>query len=328
MLPQLRRLEELFPRELVVIGVHSGTFHAERVTANIRQAVLRLEVRHPVVNDRYFRIWRSYGVQAWPTLVVIDPLGNCVGSHAGETTADALAPVIRRLVGQFGALGSLDARPPKFRPEAEREPERPLCFPGKVLARSDRLFIADSGHNRIVVVRLAPDGAGGSVERVIGNGEAALADGGFGECAFNHPQGMALAGDLLYVADTENHAVRAIDLRRGRVETLAGTGQQARRLELVRRAREVALNSPWDLLLRRGILYVAMAGGHQIWAVDLASGEAGPHAGTGREDLADGPARQADLASQPASPAMACASTSPIASPVRLGGRTSPQAGG
>src|SRR6188768_3528277 len=53
-LPQLKKLETRFPNEVVVVGVHSAKFPAEGETFNLRQAVMRLDVRHPVVNDRHF----------------------------------------------------------------------------------------------------------------------------------------------------------------------------------------------------------------------------------------------------------------------------------
>ena len=296
-LPQLRRLEELFPDELAVVGVHAGKFTAERVTANIRQAVLRLEVHHPVVNDRYFRVWRAYGVQAWPTVALIDPDGNYVGSQPGEITAEAFEPIIGRMAQQFRALGRLATSPLPCRLEAASEPARPLAFPGKVHASGDgRLFIADTNHNRVLVVSLSPDRTAGRVEQIVGSGRAALADGDFAAASFNHPQGLYLVGDTLYVADAENHAIRAVDLARRRVQTIAGTGRQARRLGLLGRGEAVALNSPWDLLLRDGRLYIAMAGEHQLWALDLATGEVRPYVGSGREDLVDGGPRQAALA--------------------------------
>src|SRR5579872_4993058 len=51
-LPELQKLEERFPDELVVIGVHSSKFTAESELFNVRQAVMRHDIRHPVVNDR------------------------------------------------------------------------------------------------------------------------------------------------------------------------------------------------------------------------------------------------------------------------------------
>ncbi|HWA98046.1 MAG TPA: hypothetical protein VG713_06115, partial [Pirellulales bacterium] len=57
----------------------------------------------------------------------------------------------------------------------------------------------------------------------------------------------------------------------------------------VAKPRNVALNSPWDLLVHDKYLYIAMAGPHQIWRMTLDESEIGPYAGNGREDIVDGP---------------------------------------
>lgn len=279
-----------------MIGVHSGKFLAERVTENIRQAVLRLGITHPVVNDRQFRVWRSYAIGAWPTLALIDPTGRVVGQHAGEISAAELAPVLEAQIETATDRGLLDPTLRTFAPE--REPARALAYPAKVLAdsASDRLFVSDTGHNRVLVVRLAGDGAAGEVEAVIGGGEPGRIDGGFDEATFRAPHGLALTDGKLYVADTENHAIRVVDLEAGRVETLAGTGVQARQFNVAGRGRDVALNSPWDLLLLGDALYIAMAGSHQIWRLDLESLEAAPWAGSGAEALHDDALPSAALA--------------------------------
>ena len=122
------------------------------------------------------------------------------------------------------------------------------------------------------------------------------ADGGFAEARFNDPQGMALYGESLYVADTKNHAIREIDLRAKMVTTLAGTGEQAMMFHAGGPGRSTQLNSPWDVTLHGGALYIAMAGFHQLWRLDLATGEVRPHAGSGREHIVDGPLATAALA--------------------------------
>jgi hypothetical protein len=100
---------------------------------------------------------------------------------------------------------------------------------------------------------------------------------------------MALAGDNLYVADTENHLIRRLDLKARTVETVAGTGQQSRQYFKSGPARSIALNSPWDLQLVGRVLYIAMAGPHQIWKMDLDKNEVSTFAGSGREARLDGP---------------------------------------
>jgi hypothetical protein len=292
----LRELERRFGDELVVVGVHAGKFRAERLTRNIAQAVARYHIEHPVVNDRQYRIWRAYGVQAWPTIVLIDATGDYVGTLPGEFTAEQLAPRIEGLIAGARAAGHLRPGPPPLRlPQAQ---PGPLAFPAKVLALSrGRVFVADTGHHRVLeleVVSLEPPRA--RVRRVIGGPDRGFADGGLEEARFDHPHGMRLLDERLYVADTDNHALRVVDLARGTVATLAGSGEQARGWNVAGRGREVALNSPWDLVAAGGTLVVAMAGFHQLWTVDPLTGEAAPLLGTGREDLSDGPAFRCTLA--------------------------------
>src|SRR4029079_19093108 len=104
----------------------------------------------------------------------------------------------------------------------------------------------------------------GKLLNVIGNGTQSTVDGGYDKAGFNHPQGMALVGETLYVADTENHLIRSVDLKTKTVSTLAGTGKQGRGAVNSGKLRETALNSPWALLHHNGAIYVAMAGPHQI----------------------------------------------------------------
>ncbi len=56
------------------------------------------------------------------------------------------------------------------------------------------------------------------------------------------------------------------------------------------------LNSPWDVIRAGDRLYIAMAGPHQLWSFDLATSEARVYAGSGREDIVDGPLKSCALA--------------------------------
>ncbi len=292
-LPELARLEAKYADSLVVIGVHSAKFATEQETDNIRQAIRRYEIGHPVLNDAGFRVWQSYAVHAWPTLVLIDAEGYYLGSHSGEITFEMFDPAIGRAVAEADAAGTLRRGPLELRLERDLAPRTVLSYPGKILAdpAGGRLFIADSTHHRYVVCDLD-----GTITETIGSGVAGFADGSFATAQFRKPQGMALDGDRLYLADTENHAVRVADLAARTVTTLAGNGRKPRRLNLPGAGAEVSLHSPWDLLLHDGLLYVAMAGPHQIWTLDPATGEATPYAGSAREDIVDAPRQQAALA--------------------------------
>ena len=285
-IPDLKRLEEKYPTELVVIGVHSAKFENEKETENIRRIVLRYGLEHPVVNDADFRIWNSYAVRAWPTQVLIDPSGYVVGQVAGEGHYSALDGAIGELVAEAKKRGTLDTRPLKFALERAKTGDLPLAFPGKVLAdeKGDRLFVADSNHNRVVVTRLD-----GTFLYAIGSGARGRRDGAFQDASFDGPQGLALDGETLYVADTRNHLLRRVDLKGRTVETAAGTGAQSRDHDVRGGpALTTALSSPWDLALAGRTLYVAMAGPHQIWKLDLDARQVSLFAGTGREARSDG----------------------------------------
>lgn len=297
-IPELKRLERKYPNEVVVIGVHSAKFTAERGTDNIRQAILRYEIEHPVVNDHEMRVWSEYTVNSWPTLMLIDPAGKIVGRLSGEGVYDRLDRAIAKVIETFDARKMIDRRALNLKLERQHTPTSVLAFPGKVLAdeKSKRLFIADSNHNRIVVVSLEDS----SVKEVIGSGEIGLTDGGFEAAAFNHPQGMALDGmdgNTLYVADTENHVIRSADLEKRPVTTIAGTGEQSRQhVTFGGQGKQIALNSPWDLTLQNGILYIAMTGPHQLWQMNPKTGGIAPYAGTGRGARVDGLLAEAALA--------------------------------
>lgn len=291
-IPDLKRLEAKYPHELVVIGVHTAKFEHEAETENIRRLVLRYELEHPVVNDRSYQLWEAYAVRAWPSFALLDPGGYVVGHHAGERVYGLFDTAIAALIKEAEAKGTLDRRPLEMRLEKEGLVDSPLRFPGKILAdgANQRLFIADSNHNRILVTDLE-----GIVQHIIGSGECGKVDGSFAAASFNRPQGLTLAdAHTLYVADTENSTIRRVDLAAQQVETAAGTGKQDFIRTASGRALDLALNTPWDVLYHDDTLYIAMAGQHQLWGYKP-DGTVFLLAGTGREALIDGPQLQATL---------------------------------
>jgi DNA-binding beta-propeller fold protein YncE len=285
--PELKRLERKYAKELVVIGVHSAKFPNEKDSECIREAIVRHGIEHPVVNDSEFVLFRRFGARGWPHFVLVDPAGDIVGHASGEGNYEVFVHHIDLLLKKFA--DKLDRKELTFTLEKSKMKEGALLYPGKILATADRLFIADTNHHRILVT----DHAGKVVER-IGGPQEGLKDGDFAAAQFYQPQGLALAGDVLYIADTENHVIRAADLKARRVTTVAGTGKMGYRREGGPiEALKSPLSSPWDLALDGKRLFIAMAGSHQIWAMDLEAKTAGPFSGSGRERLADGPHAEA-----------------------------------
>jgi len=287
-LPTLAKLEAKYKNELVIIGVHSGKFSAERNSENIRRKVAEYRIKHPVVNDANMVIWERFEVSSWPTLVLLGPDGTQLDKASGEVPFERLDRAIGQLVAKY--KNQLNLKPLELLDEREAAAKTPLLYPGKVLAdaQGDRLFVSDTGHNRIVQTDLR-----GASAVVIGSGQEGLSDGSYELARFNRPQGMCLEGDILYVADTENHAIRAVDLKSRQVSTVAGVGKQSHRISVEHSmgpARTNALSSPWDIIRLPGSssLYIAMAGLHQIWKLDPKASRIGVWAGSGIENIRDG----------------------------------------
>lgn len=284
----MREIEEQFADDVVVVGVHSGKYIAERETSRIREASLRYGITHPIVNDRQFRIWRSYAVRAWPTLTVVDRNGYVVGAHAGEFTVEMLQPLL-------GALVSLSTEGPKegaihFPTDRPGADPAFLRYPGKVAVHGDRIAISDTGNHRVIIGALEGE-ARMRVEHIVTQVSPVSQESVGGPRAFHSPQGLSFDAEKVYVADSENHIICVIE--GGKARVVAGTGSQLRS----RADRDSgALSSPWDLVILDGTIYVAMAGVHQLWAIHAKTGAARVHSGTGGEDIADGPHASALLA--------------------------------
>ena len=298
-LPDLKYLEEKYRNEpFQVIGVHSAKFTNESQRQTIRAAVSRYEIEHPVIVDEEMALWSEYTVRSWPTLVLVGPDRKIIGAVAGEGNREVLDQAIERALADGRAAGTLADGPLRVERERSLRAASGLAFPGKVLAdpRGGRLFIADSNHCRVVVATLPDERGRSKLIRTVGSGVEGREDGPADRASFHHPQGLALMGDTLLVADTENHMVRAVDLETWEVTTVAGTGVQGYDRAGGKRGTQQALSSPWDLAVEGSTCYIAMAGTHQLWRMDLPMGLCRAFAGSGRENIVDGSAESAALA--------------------------------
>ncbi|MGW2083959.1 NHL domain-containing thioredoxin family protein [Streptomyces sp. NPDC001880] len=289
-LDELRELEEKHRDTLVIIGVHSPKFVHEAEHQAVVDAVERYEVHHPVLDDPELATWKQYAVRAWPTLVVIDPEGYVVAQHAGEGHAHAIEKLVGELEAEHAAKGTLRRGDgPYVAPEPVATH---LRFPGKALLLPDGGFlVSDTTRHRLVELDCDSE----TVRRHVGTGDRGFTDGGPDEARFSEPQGLAVLPDgRIAVADTVNHAIRAVDLATGATTTLAGTGRQWwQGSPTSGPAREVDLSSPWDIAWFADRLWIAMAGVHQLWTYDPATRTVEVAAGTTNEGLVDGPAAEA-----------------------------------
>ena len=296
-LPTLKKLEAKYPNQLVVIGVHSPKFTTERDIENLRRAVLRYDISHPVVSDSSKTIWRRYKINFWPSLYLIDPEGKICAWRRGEAPFEVVDKAVAQQVRIHRKKGTLNEKPIRWDLELDKQPPTPLRFPGKVIIDpiGKRIVIADSGHHRLIVTDPS-----GSQATLIGSGRPGHQDGPLGEARFQDPQGMVLDGDTLYVADNLNHMIRKVDLKAGLVTTIAGTGKMLTSYSTLRgrssNPTRYALSNPWDLALVGGRLYIAMAGTHQLAVLNLSANSIAPYAGNGVEDVKDGSLAKSCLA--------------------------------
>ncbi|XP_028989568.1 NHL repeat-containing protein 2 [Betta splendens] len=277
-LPDLHQLEKEHSVKdgLVVVGVHSAKFPNEKILDNVRSAVLRYDICHPVVNDSEAHLWHELEVSCWPTLVLLGPRGNLLFSLVGEGHRDRLMLFTDCALHYYREQGLLKTHTVGIKLYRDSLPPSVLSFPGKVAIDSSNqtLAIADTGHHRVLVVS-----SSGQLLHVVGGPESGRQDGDVSVASFNSPQGVAIKGNTIYVADTDNHLIRKVDLLEGRVSTLAGVGAQGTDKEGGAMGPEQPISSPWDVTLGTAggvgdnVLWIAMAGTHQVWALFLADGK-------------------------------------------------------
>lgn len=278
-LPRVREIHERYESVLSVVGVHAGKFITERKTERIAEACDRLNVTHPVVNDRQFRVWRDFAVNAWPTVAVIDPEGYVAFVEPGEFDIESMAGEIGRIVERARAKGTLVEGPDPFPARVERH-EGPLRFPSRAIVADGHLWVSDLGHGRVLECGWDPAAASAEV--------LAVHDG------FVEPRGLAASDGRIYVADRAGHSVWEIAF--GEKRRIAGTGRIGERMLRPGVADAIDLRSPWGLATHAGKIAVAMAGSHQLWDLDPDAGTLAHIAGTGGEALVDGDLVRAALA--------------------------------
>ncbi|KAG5887873.1 hypothetical protein JTB14_011408 [Gonioctena quinquepunctata] len=290
-IPDLREIEKEFSIEdgLVVIGVHSAKFENEKISSNILAAVQRYNISHPVVNDANSEMWKNCDVHCWPTLLVLGPHSNPIIMLTGEGHKDDLTVCIRNALEFYKEQNQISNHQLPLKSAYHFLPDLkgPLLFPGKITNFLDEnnhelLAVSDTGNNRILILK-----EDGTILQQIGGKKMGFKDGDFEEAEFNNPQGLVFFNkDILFVADTENHAIRRIDLENEYVDTYAGTGEQGHDHQGGKRFNQQSISSPWDVCIYRTpdmdltfhadgnpplreVLIIAMAGTHQIWALFL-----------------------------------------------------------
>lgn len=269
---ELMRWQARRPGWLRLIIIHVPRFDFELLPELVLKRFRADGICAPILHDHDWQVWQRFAIQSWPTIVLYDAQGQEQTRFVGHDTALGEA-LLQLCAGQ--ADPSPSARE-SFQ-EQHPEPRTSLCFPRGLVANSRHLYIADTGNHRVLECQLT-----GRITRCFGCGTADLIDGTADEASFNHPQGLALDGETLYVADTHNHAIRRISLLQGRVDTICGN-------QKIGVPREGPVNSPWDVQLNwpqgiattRNRLLFSSGADNQIWSFDLNQSRMSCVAGSG-----------------------------------------------
>ncbi len=289
LLPDIAFLESRYHDGLTVIGVHTPKYPHQREAGAVLKAVNRHHIRHAVISDPDYLLWQRYAIEAWPSVVLVDAEGQVAAVFPGEGRRADIDHRIGALLDEAAERDLRDYGPAT--PASRPEPRLPLLFPGKVLATDSLLYIADSGHHRVLECN-----HDGRILRQFGSGDPGFWDGRNVECGMRDPQGLAVRDDVLYVADRGNHAVRRIRLFGGEVETVLGTGEAVRVRPHDAQATATPIVAPTDLALVADKLYVLATAQNQIWQLDLARGRIDVLAGSGKLGIDDGLSLEASFA--------------------------------
>ncbi len=307
-LQRLQFLAETWPSQVEVLAVHSPRFPYEDDEAKVRQAIARHRVMVPVVHDPEYLTWNRYNPPGWPALTVVGRDGRVAGMASGlhgfAVVAEAVHDELdrpqqpsRRLQDTStdqessasidqpngASAGNKNVQPiARAIPDptdqdcydelASLRDESTLWFPSAVaVGPGDRLAVADSGNDRLLIGTLDPD------LRTF-RPEVELTE-------IANPNAVAFGGeDLVYVIEREVGAVLQVDLEAGAVDVVA----------------DEELEAPTAILVDQdGSLVIADAGLDQLIRIVGCGGSdvmLGPIAGIGDTGCEDGPSDVAELA--------------------------------
>ena len=271
---------------LQVLAIDVPRFDHERESRIAAQRFARHDITVPVAHDRDWTAWQQYAIEAWPTVLLVDADGERVARFVGDGLRRALELRIKALLAETDPA----ATPLPLR--AQVEPAMPLRFPAGLAVSGSYLYVADSGHHRVLECDHA-----GRVLRQFGTGRPGFLDGAAESASLNHPLRLSVQRGSLYVADSGNHAIRRVDLRSGELVTLIGSGKPGAAIEgTVSDPRAVSLDHPCAMALTDDTLLIACSGDNRIWEYDLGSRDLQLSAGSGELAVRDGVGEEAAFA--------------------------------
>ncbi len=292
-IPKIKELQKEYGNKLIIIGIHSPIFSSEKDYGVVKKAILRHDITYPVINDVERRIWKDFDIKQWPSFLVINPHGVVKKRFEGKNEINKLSNYIAGQINKFKFQISRDALPILL--EKFNNIGNVLSFPTKLAFANNFtfksrqlpvIFVANTQQNSIIVSTIT-----GETLLKIGNSQPGLIDGSFDVALFNAPQGLLYDDNKLFVADTGNNAIRVVNFKEGKVQTIIGNGMRG---EVVQDndidGKAMSLSSPTDIEFfpDNNNIVISNSGTNQILLYNLNEQDISVFAGNGQEGFVDG----------------------------------------
>jgi len=303
--PEIKKLEAEFGNRLTVIGVHSGELNNKKDVANIQKSILKYDISYPVAYDANLKIWNNFATPPLSSLILIDPKGNIVKKYQNEILSKNIHNDIKNLIKKYKYQLNNNSLPIileknkvadyilKFPSNIKFVRDFICDFPNKKISKTNVLIISNTGKNNIIVA-----GLNGETLLEIGSESSGFEDGNLNNATFNSPRGLLFADNILYVADTQNHALRKVNFKTGEVKTIAGNGVRGDIANGENKAQNTQLALPWNLEFfpDKNNIIISNSGTNQLLQYNISGQIIKPFAGNGNKDLIDGKYPQNSLA--------------------------------
>lgn len=273
---------------LAIVGIHVGGD-----SASLERALQRFDIPYPQLHDQDGNLARAFSINACPALAVIGPDQNALQVFWGEEWRYDLYSLIRETF-DFYKEHDWNSNPiPQLEHSAPKDAHS-LHFPTDIALYHGGYCVSDTARHRLVIFSDS-----GEVRHLVG-ADSGFADGKATEARFCYPRGLCTLDNMLYIADSGNHAIRALDLESMELSTLSGLGDLGQDYAGGDAKAYQHLASPWDLCADERGLWVAMAGTQQIWRYEFATQHCFAFSGTGKALSLDGRSPETSSWKQPA----------------------------
>ena len=102
-LPAIKSLNARYKdKGLTVVGIETPELDNEKSFANLQNAVKQAGIEYPILTDYDNANWNAYGVNAWPTIFILDQQGRIRYKHVGEGAYDTQEKVVAALLANAG----------------------------------------------------------------------------------------------------------------------------------------------------------------------------------------------------------------------------------